>query len=227
MIRCVYTFLALAALTATSLQAQADDYSLKATEEGPPSEELAKDIAALISGNGFSVVRGESRTVCELWFCKQWEVGPELKPPSGLLYPFRQGQLIGVLKFSRRGSDFRDQDIDSGVYTLRYALQPIDGNHVGTSPTRDFLCMVRAEDDKSAKDMEVKELMYSSADAAQSNHPGMLCLQRPPEEAKPMAKLKHDADQDWWLLQFTGTAKSADKTVPLPVSVVVVGHADE
>jgi hypothetical protein len=141
------------------------------------------------------------------------------------LYPFSPGQLIGLLHFGRRGSDFRDQTVSSGWYTLRFGLQPIDGNHEGTSPTRDFLMMIAADQDDPNKDWEIEELLEVSAEAAGGSHPGMLCLLRATEGDQ--LTLRHDDRTDWWILHAVGTGASGDKTKAVPFDLVVVGHADE
>jgi hypothetical protein len=142
------------------------------------------------------------------------------------LYPFTPGQLIGVMHFNRRSGDFREQTIESGIYTVRYALQPVDGNHEGTSPTRDFLLLVRADDDSSPQPMEVKALLAASAKAAESNHPAMLCLQTAnPADERP--SLHHNDEHDWWVARFNGTIQGVAPPTHLPVDVVIVGHASE
>ena len=94
---------------------------------------------------------------------------PALKGKGDVIYPFSQGQMLGVIRYSRSGSDFRDQDIEAGVYTLRYAHQPVDGAHVGTSPTRDFLMLLNAEHDKVLKPASRDEMNEQSAEVAQSD----------------------------------------------------------
>src|SRR5262245_14902975 len=120
--------------------AVAADHHVEALAEAAPADAISPDIAALLNTEGVRLVRGSNRAVCDLWLCKEW---PLTTFDSGeLLYPFEPGQLIGVVRYPRKGSDFRDQPIADGVYTLRYAQQPVDGAHVGTSPTRDFLLLV-------------------------------------------------------------------------------------
>jgi hypothetical protein len=141
-------------------------------------------------------------------------------------YPFSQGQLIGVLRFGRKGADFRDQEIAKGVYTLRYAQQPVDGNHVGTSLTRDFLCLSAADADKSTKPVELQTLIEQSAAAAESKHPAMLALKKPKADGdKPT--LAHDEAAELWLATIVGKAGAGGKTSALPLGVVVVGRANE
>ena len=135
----------------------ADDYRVEATKDAPPPG-LASDVAARISPTGFKVFEGEKKLICEIWPAKTWAVKAGFTPSDTVLYPFEVGELIGVLRFTRKGADFRGQDITSGVYTLRYANQPVDGNHVGTFDTRDFLLMLPAKTDQSAKPLAEDEL---------------------------------------------------------------------
>ena len=206
----------------------AADYRVEMIEDELPADVLAADIVERISPQGLRVVRGSNRTICEIWPVKDWQVTPDFKATNERLYPFKAGQLIGVLRFRRRGSDFRGQQISRGVYTLRFGMQPVDGNHEGTSPTRDFLLLVKAEDDNSPETMSVKQLMESSATAADSNHPAMMCLQRLSEQEKVEAPaMRHDADRDWWMLRFANGAVAGVQQLSLPVELVVEGHAEE
>jgi hypothetical protein len=209
----------------TCSTAYAQDYSVETIDEAPDAEEVSDEIAELIAEQGVRVKRGSTRTVCELWFCKQWNVDADFEATSQRLYPFTPGQLIGLLHFSRRGSEFRDQAISSGWYTLRFALQPVDGNHVGTSPTRDFFLLVDAERDELPENWEMDALNESSAEAAGSSHPAMLCLQRATEGSE--LALRHDEQHDWWILHLVGQGKAGEKTIEIPIDLVVVGHAEE
>lgn len=207
--------------------ASGQEHRVEVIKESPSVDKVSAEIIAQLAKQGLKIVRGSSRTVCTIWPCEQWEVDPDFERTAGRLYPFEPGELIGLLHFSRRGKDFRDQTISRGWYTLRYGLQPTDGNHVGTSPTRDFLLMVRAEDDPSPDAWETEKLLEASATAAGTSHPGMLCLQRAEDNAKPEPAMRHNASVDWWILHFTGTAVAGDKRSPLPLDVIVAGHADE
>ena len=203
------------------------EYRVETLNEPPPRDSVSDEIVEKVSTTGFKVIRGSNRTVCEIWPCKQWKVKPSFKPSDELLYPFESGQLIGILRFPRRGSDFRDQTIGRGAYTLRYALQPTDGNHEGTSPTRDFLLLVRADDDKAAAPMDVAELLELSAAAAESSHPAMLCLQKASDVTDNGLSIRHDEANDWWLVHFSGKASANGKQHDVPVELIVAGHANE
>ena len=150
-----------------------------------------------------------------------------MKANEGLLYPFQLGQVMGVARYPRKGSDFRDQDIPSGLYTLRYGLQPVDGAHVGTNPTRDFLLLTPAEKDTSP-DMiaNPKALSKASAQTTGTSHPAILCLQKLSDAKEPLA-IRHQEEKDWWIVRFTGKTKAGDKLADQAVELVVVGIAGE
>ena len=149
----------------------------------------------------------------------------EFKATPDRLYPFTPGQLIGLVHFGRRGSEFRDQTISSGWYTLRFGLQPTDGNHEGTSPTRDFLLLVEAETDDLPENWDADDLNEASAEAAGSSHPAMLCL-RSPAGGSELA-IRHDEANDWWVLHLLGNGVANQKSQGVPIDLVVVGHAAE
>ena len=203
------------------------EHRVEVIDNLPPEESLNEAISKKLSTTGVKIIRGKRRTVCEIWLCAEWPVKAGFEPTSEVLYPFRPGQLIGVLRFRRKGADFRDQDISKGVYTLRYGQQPVDGNHEGTSPTRDFLLLVSADEDASAQPMGVEQLQKASAQAARSNHPAMLALQSTKGKPSPKPSIRHTEDDDWWILQITGTTRSGDQKGNLPMELVVAGHANE
>lgn len=224
MLRCSIIALVVAAANT----APADEYTATGVTEAPTAGELARPIADTLATQGVKVMKDASRTVCTIWPAKVWPIKAGFKPSTEVLYPFETGQFLGVIKFRRKTGEFRDQDLRSGYYTIRYGQQPVDGNHVGTSPTRDFFLLLPAELDKSTAVMDEKEMFKLSAKAAGSSHPAMLCMQKAAgKPGKPTVR-KH-ASEDWYILSFTGKAqeKGKDKLSDLPVDVIVVGQAHE
>jgi hypothetical protein len=216
----------LIAASLISLPLLAADHKVEKVDEPAPKEGISAEIAALLSPTGFKVVRGESRVICEVWLCKEWPI-KEAKVSSDVLYPFQPGQVMGVARFPRKGSDFREQEVPAGLYTLRYGQQPVDGAHVGTSPTRDFLLLTPADKDKSPDLIaDFKALSKASAQTTGASHPAILSLQRLGDSKEALA-IRHQEDKDWWIVRFTGKTKAGDKTVDQAVEAVLVGHAAE
>ena len=55
-----------------------------------------------------------------------------------------------MLQFATEGHDYRDQPIAKGVYTMRYGLQPVNGDHLGVSTYRDYSLLLPAAKDRIA-----------------------------------------------------------------------------
>ena len=222
--RLLDVFGCLALLVAVPLSAA--EHRVEKLNEAAPKEGISKEIAATLSPTGVRVIRGTSRTVCDIWLCKQWDL-KTLKAEGEILYPFQPGQLIGVVRYPRRGSDFRDQQVDKGVYTLRYGHQPVDGNHVGTSVTRDFVMLVAVDKDKKPALFAYKPLVERSSEASDSGHPALLSLQEVSGGKDQVPSIRHMDEMDWWIVRLQGKAKLKDKLQPIKLDLVVVGHASE
>ena len=202
------------------------ELSVAKLEEAPPSDAVSPAIAAQLSPTGFKVTSGTSRTVCDVWLAKEWPVKPGFQPSISVTYPFEMGQLLGVIRYKRKGADFRDQELASGVYTVRYAQQPVDGSHVGTSDTRDFVLLLKAEQDTKVATPSKEDLFKMSVEAAGTTHPAMLCLLAADGNTTE-PKVEHEESRDLWILRVSGKQNVDGKVSDLPLGLVVVGHAAE
>ncbi len=219
------TFTIFTAVIFAATSVQAAEYRVEPLNEPAPKEEFSDEVSAMLAETGFRVIRGKNTTYCDIWLCKKWPVVADFQQTPAILYPFKPGQLIGVVRFARKGADFRNQDIPSGFYALRYAQQPVDGAHVGTSLTRDFLLLVQAEDDQSAANTEQKQLNVQSAKAAGSSHPAMFSMQRLiPSEKYP--SIRHIEESDWWVVGARGMSDT-DPAGELAIEFVISGQAAE
>jgi hypothetical protein len=199
---------------------RAEDYKLE--KAGAPPKDLAPEVSQALAAEGYRVT-GPDGPMIDLWTAKEIAAKKGFAPTLNVKYPLQPGQLIGALQVNKGTafSDFRKQPIAPGLYTVRYGQQPQDGNHAGTSDFSDFLLALPAKDDKSAKGVEnAKDLQARSAAAAGTSHPAILQL-LPNEEKSTDAKLAHDADREFWLLEFAGGKP------PVPFKLVVVGAGAE
>lgn len=215
------TYLTLA-LCCGFLTAAKTAHELTAVNAAP--EGLAKEIAGAVNAEGHQV-SGPKGTVCTVWFAKSVEVKPGFKPSLNVKYPFSAGQLIGVLQVAEKAkfTDFRNQEIKPGLYTLRYGKQPEDGNHIGTSELYDFLVAIPAKDDADPKAIAAfPQLAKMSAKTTGGTHPAIFSL-LPVEKPAAKPSLEHNADQDHWILNTTTSGKSEKTDVPVAIRLVVVG----
>jgi hypothetical protein len=205
--------------------ASAQDHSVAKTDAPAPADAIAPEIASALSPAGFKVTKG-SQAIIEFWPAKEWPVEANAATGGEVLYPLTPGQLVGVARYSRKGADFRDQEIPAGVYVVRYAQQPVDGAHVGTSPTRDFFALLPAAKDREPQPLDYKTLIGISKQTTGTEHPAILSLQRA-QDSGESPSIRHDTDHDWTIVRFTGQIKQGGMTKALPVELVVVGKAAE
>lgn len=202
---------------------RAADYRIEPLDEAPPADALSAEIAAQLQPSGFRVVRGENRTICDVWLCKAWNVKADFTPSNTILYPFEPGQLLGVIRYPRKAGDFRAQDIAPGVYTMRYALQPVDGNHVGTSETRDFILLSRAADDADPGAASEEQLIERSAAAAETTHPAMLAMLSSQVDGDAPPAVRNDEERELVSLRLDG---KSDDDKDVLIEIVVVGASE-
>lgn len=210
---------AAAAMFAGAASAQ---YKLATSTAAPPSE-LAAPIQAAISSNQIQVT-GASGPFCELWLAKS--VPTATTPDTSLGVNFGQipqGTLIGVVKFDIQGADYRNQPIKPGVYTLRFALQPVNGDHQGVSQYRDFLLAVPASLDTSTAAIPPDTLYNLSKKASGTGHPSVWSLIPADDAPATLPGIVHQQeDSDQWVVFY-----QAPLATPLKMGLVVVGHAAE
>ena len=96
------------------------------------------------------------------------------------------------------GHDYRDQTIAKGVYTVRYGLQPVNGDHLGVSPFRDYALLLPAAKDTSTDDLAKKPLEERSAESAGTSHPAVLMLLTAPASGPPAPAMAHDEEKNTW-----------------------------
>jgi len=125
-----------------------------------------------------------------------------------------QGALLGAIRFDGSGADRRGQTIKPGVYTLRYSIMPINGDHQGAAPQRDFLLMTPAADDKDLNAApNFDTLVAMSRKASGTPHPAVLSVWKADSGTLSLTK---QGDSDWVLQSKVGDT---------PIAIILVGVA--
>jgi hypothetical protein len=192
----------------------AQDY--KAEPAGTAPSDLAPAFASLMAPKGYKI-SGPGGVFCEVWFRSALPSGPK-RPDDSVAFPtIPYGALIGVIRFPAQGADRRGQQIKPGTYTLRYGNYPVNGDHLGVAPQRDFLVMTPAAEDKDPNATPAHEaLMEMSKKASGTPHPAVLSMESAPSGGAAGALTK-EGDHDWAL-----TVKAGDTTFGL----ILVGKAE-
>jgi len=188
----------------------------------PVPQELPAPVRDAISPHAL-VMSDAKDAYCEIWLRNSVPTADTPDQSSGVAFgQIKTGTLIGVIKFESRVDDYRRQPIQPGVYSLRYMLQPVDGNHQGVSPDRDFLLLVPASLDQTLAELPADQLLDLSRKSSGTSHPSVWSLVLPPNNPPPahLPALVHQNDGDLWILYF-----NAPLETPATIGLILVGHS--
>lgn len=225
----LFASLAMMLLLGVTLPAQAQDGAYQAEVSNAPVPEAIKGpVKAALKPEGLLIKGSDGKPFVTLWTCSAVPASAKPSGPKGaVLFPFLEpGQLIGAIEFAVEGQDYRDQAISPGVYTLRYGLQPVNGDHLGVSKYRDYLLLVPAAMDADVATIPQKKLDKTSTEASGTNHPAVMILFAAPEGSKT-AEMVHDQERDLWGVVFSLPIQpnGEPSASPLPVQLIISGAA--
>ena len=186
----------------------------KVEPAGPPPAEVPAAMKSMLQPDGVKV--SGAKPVCEIWLRTTAPSGPKSTEESVDMPTIPHGSFLGVIRFTAKGEDRRGQGLPPGVYTLRYSLYPVTGDHLGVAPQRDFMVMspLAADQDASAA-LSFDDLMKLSRKASGTPHPAVLSMWQSRSEKFPALTQEEDVN---WVLH----AKMGDT----PVAVIVVGRSE-
>jgi hypothetical protein len=184
-----------------------------AESAGAPPPEVAPAIGQSLQKIGMKISSGGT-PYCEIWFRAEKPAGPKTTEENITLAQIPTGALVGVIRFDGKGADRRGQTIAAGVYTLRYGVMPVNGDHQGAAPQRDFLLLVPAADDKDLNAMpNFEALVAMSRKASHTPHPAVMSLWKADSDSPGFGK---QGDSDWVLQSKIGD---------IPIAIILVGIA--
>jgi|SRR5579871_1201608 len=205
--------LAVVSLLSTFWVALGAEGQYQSAAAGPPPSEVAPAIAQALQKDGVKISNGGA-AYCEIWFRTEKPSGAKTTEENVTLPSIPVGALVGVIRFDGKGSDRRGQTIKAGVYTLRYGIMPINGDHQGAAPQRDFLLMTPAAEDQDLNSTPAFEaLVAMSRKASGTPHPAVLSVWKADSDTPGLSK---QGDSDWVLQTKIGDT---------PIAVILVGVA--
>lgn len=184
-------------------------------------QSASESVRKALEPKGYRVTLSDGSVACEIWLRNGIPAG-KTEAPGAVYSILSESSLVGVISFPKATRDFRGQSIKPGIYTLRYALHPSDGNHLGISPVRDFLVLIPVSVDQNADGQyKFEELVKMSAKASGTNHPAVISLV--PPESKPAPAL---VENEHGHLVFVTKMKS-QSGADVPVAFIVKGVAEQ
>jgi hypothetical protein len=200
-----------------------DKYTIKEAESALPKE-VDKAVADVLGPKSVQLLDAKGEVLFELWFRKELpSIATEQQAKSGLTYQeIQETTLVGVIRFTRTTPDYRKSKIKEGVYTMRLAIQPSDGDHMGTAQNKEFVLLIPAADDKKPDPFkDAKALHEESTKATGSSHPGVLMLfpgKDPGTSPKLMA-----LPENHWVLMWKQDVKVKDTKATMVFGLTLIG----
>ncbi len=202
----------------------AGELSSKSTQKEPPAA-LDASIRKLLSPQAVQVL-DDGKPVFEFWFCS--EVPASAKPESiaKALDALKPVTLVGAVAVSgKQQRTYRDTDLAEGVYTMRFSLQPQDGDHLGSADYPYFLALVPAKlDTKPDSFANYTAMVKASGKETSSGHPIVLSL-RPTSDGETPKLLEPAAEHKSVRVKLNAKPAGSDAAVPLVFEIVVKGKA--
>lgn len=159
----------------------------------PPPVDVAPAIATLLAPDALKVDVGD--VPIQLWWVKTL---PLETSPSGTpkWSDVSEGTLVGVASVGGAWHDIRGYVLKSGTYTLRFVMQPQNGDHLGVSPNREFLLLAPAAVDTAPGVTGAKGAVDLSKKAVNRAHPSALSLDPPVATRPALSPVSNDIGLD-------------------------------
>jgi hypothetical protein len=192
------------------------------TAATPPPDDVAAPIKALLGSEATVVTRGAN--TIELWWRKAL---PLESAPSGTpaWSNVADGAVMGVMRTSKPLNDIRGFPMKPGVYVLRFALQPQDGDHMGVSPNREFLLVGPAAEDQSADPAGFKGAVALARKTQGRSHPAALSIDPTSTDQAAGSVVTVETDFKSVVASVPATSNGAPAG-SLTFGVVLVGQVD-
>jgi hypothetical protein len=195
--------------------------TLKVVDKEPPKE-LDTSIAARLQKSAVQLLDGD-KPAYEFWFAAELPLTAKPASPAKALDAVKQTTLIGAVSIPKALRDYRDDELAAGVYTMRLALQPQDGNHLGTAEFSYFAVLIPARiDTKPDGITDYKLLVKASSKETATDHPVILSL-RPPSSADGDAPKLCEPAAEHKSVRVKVPAKVGDEKSSLVFEIVYEG----
>lgn len=191
-------------------------------QTAPVPDGLAKPVAAALAAGGVRVVVAKGPVTLDFW----WVAGLPLKDGTTVAWSdVEEGTLVGAVNISADYRDIRGRIIKAGLYTLRYGIQPQNGDHLGVSPFRDFLLVSPAAVDTDPAPHGHDGTIELSKQAIGGSHPGVWSIDPPVASAAPLSLHKTELDHDAVIMEVPVT-RAGKPAGTFKFGLVLVGRIE-
>jgi hypothetical protein len=181
---------------------------------------LAPPIAAKLAKGGVRVVAAKGAVTLDFWWVESLPLKSGSTQPSW--ESVEEGALIGAVNITGDFRDLRGKVLKPGIYTLRYGIQPDNGDHLGVSPFRAFLLLSPAAGDGNPAPAGHEGAVELSKASIGGSHPGVWSIDPPVANEPTLAIHKTSLGHEAVVMEITVT-RDGKPAGTLRFGVVLIG----
>jgi len=132
--------------------------------------------------------------------------------------------LLGAVSVGNGQRDYKDNEIAAGIYTMRFGLQPQDGDHLGSAEYPYFAVLIPAKNDTQLEGITTfKAMTKASGKDTASGHPIVLSLRPVSSDTGDVPKL-NDPSTDHKSVRVKVPGKAGEEKTGIAFELVYQGH---
>jgi hypothetical protein len=194
---------------------------LNVADKEPP-QAFDASIREVLQPKAVQLLDGD-QPVYEFWFRKTVPLKGKPESAEDALKSVTEATLLAAAVVTKSQRDYRDDQLYADTYTVRFSLQPQDGNHLGTAEFPYFVALVPVKLDKSLDAItSYKELVDASSQETATDHPIIMSL-RPVGEVKGDYPRLHQPAPDHKSILVKLPAQAGGESAELVFNLVYEG----
>ena len=208
-------------LLSTILAAPQTTSDPSAVRHQDPVPQLAPALAARFGPGGVRVTANGVELM--FWWVKELPLKPAGSATAWS--DVEEGALVGSVKVASDVRDIRGKIVKAGLYTLRYGIQPANGDHLGVSPYREFLLLSPAAIDKDPAPAGHDGAVDLSKETIGGSHPAVWSIDPPVAQDAPLTVHTTDLGHKSVIMEVPVT-RGGKPAGTLRFGVVVIGRIE-
>lgn len=215
---------AVAALILCAGLSPAADPTVKIDKAAPPAD-VPEAARKLLGEQSLHFYDAQGKLQADVWFRKEIPVkATEAQLKNGITYQeVPQTTLLGVVKVHEATTDYKKHTVKPGLYTMRLAYQPMDGDHMGTAPSNEFVILVPAAVDKGEETFKPEMLHKLGTRTSGTGHPAVWLLFPVGNKELNKAPAVSKKEGGHWVLTVTQPVDAGGKKGVLGIALTLIG----
>jgi hypothetical protein len=199
------------------------EMAVKVLDKEPPKE-IGESIRKTLQPKVVQLLEGD-KAVWEFWFRSEVPLKSKPESPAKALQALGEITPLGALVLAEPRRDYKDNEIPAGTYTIRFGLQPQDGDHLGTSEFAYFAVLIPAKSDQELAGIKTyKAMVKASGKSTATGHPAILSLRPPSAESPDAPTLTTPAPEHKAIrIKLAAKAPDSDQAIAIVFELVYQG----